>query len=209
MRTRTTRPLTMAALVVAAGLALAACASSGSTSSAGSAGGSSGPTTTASGTGTPGASADCPQATSSTQATVPAAGEPTATVPPGPPPAHLVTRDLTVGSGAAAQAGDKVTVKYVGVSWTCKFIFDASWTDGAPGGTFTFTLGAGQVIPGWDHGIVGMKVGGRRELIIPPSLAYGPNGQPPTIVPNDTLIFVVDLVSVQPPATTGTTTTGG
>ncbi len=209
MRTRSTRPLTMVALVVTAGLALAACASSPSTSSAGTAGGGSGPTTTASGTGTLGASSDCPQATSSTQATVPAPGEPTVTVPSGPPPAHLRISDLTVGSGAVAQAGDSVTVKYVGVSWTCKFIFDASWTDHAtPTGTFTFTLGAGQVIPGWDHGIVGMKVGGRRELIIPPSLAYGPNGQPPTIVPNDTLIFVVDLVSVQPPASTGTTVAG-
>ena len=204
MSTRIPRSLSAATLTLVAGLALAACASSTSAPATTAASGSSGPSTSAPATGTLGATSDCPQATASTQATVPAQGEPKITVPSGPPPADLVVKDLQVGAGATAQVGDSVTVRYVGVSWTCRFIFDASWTDhGSPTGTYTFTLGAGQVIPGWDHGIVGMKVGGRRELTIPPSLAYGPNGRPPTIVPDDTLIFVIDLVSVQPAPTTG------
>lgn len=98
-----------------------------------------------------------------------------------------------MGSGSTAAADETVTVQYDGYSWTTKKEFDASWNRGQP---FSFPLGEGQVIQGWDEGVVGMKVGGRRELIIPPSLGYG--AQPPTsaIAPNDTLIFVVDLVSV-------------
>ncbi|HVW35563.1 MAG TPA: FKBP-type peptidyl-prolyl cis-trans isomerase [Acidimicrobiia bacterium] len=102
-------------------------------------------------------------------------------------------KDLIVGKGKEAQAGQKVSVQYVGVAFSTKKQFDASWDRGQP---FNFTLGAGDVIKGWDQGVVGMKVGGRRQLVIPPDLAYGPNGYPPVIGPNETLVFVVDLVSV-------------
>jgi peptidylprolyl isomerase len=123
-----------------------------------------------------------------------AATKPTVKVPSGPAPKQLVAKDLKTGSGATAEAGDQVTVQYVGVGYKSKEEFDASWDRGEP---FSFTLGAGEVIPGWDQGVEGMKVGGRRELIIPPELAYGPAGAPPAIGPNETLIFVVDLVGVQ------------
>ena len=120
--------------------------------------------------------------------------KPTVTVPKGAPPAKLVENDLEVGTGPAAKAGDQVTVQYVGVGYDSGEQFDASWDRGEP---FPFNLGAGEVIPGWDEGIEGMKVGGRRELIIPPDLAYGSAGFPPAIGPNETLIFVVDLVATK------------
>lgn len=125
-----------------------------------------------------------------------AAGEktrPKVTVPTGAPPKQLETKEIEKGTGAEAKAGDEVTVQYVGVDYKSGEEFDASWDRNEP---FPFTLGAGEVIPGWDQGIEGMKVGGRRELIIPPELAYGPEGRPPAIPPNETLIFVVDLVAV-------------
>jgi peptidylprolyl isomerase len=112
----------------------------------------------------------------------------------GAPPKKLVTDDLEEGTGPAAKAGDAVTVQYVGVNYESGKEFDASWDRGEP---FTFTLGSGEVIPGWDEGIEGMKVGGRRELIIPPELGYGSTGSPPAIPPNETLIFVVDLEAVE------------
>ncbi|HET7120064.1 MAG TPA: FKBP-type peptidyl-prolyl cis-trans isomerase [Solirubrobacterales bacterium] len=144
---------------------------------------------------TSGTSASAPQEEStSAQQPEAAATKPTVKVPSGPPPKQLVTKDLKTGSGATAKAGDQVTVQYVGVGYESKEEFDASWDRGEP---FSFTLGAGEVIPGWDQGVEGMKVGGRRELIIPPELAYGPAGAPPAIGPNETLIFVVDLVGVQ------------
>ncbi len=120
--------------------------------------------------------------------------KPTVTVPPGAPPTQLSVEDLIVGTGPAAKAGDSVTVQYVGVAYSSGKQFDASWDRGQP---FQFTLGEGQVIPGWDQGVVGMKVGGRRELIIPPNLAYG--SSPPAgsgIAVDDTLIFIVDLVKI-------------
>jgi peptidylprolyl isomerase len=124
----------------------------------------------------------------------PSATKPVVTVPEGPPPSKLVVRDLVVGTGAEATAGSSVTVQYVGVSWSTRKQFDASWDRGQP---FPFTVGTGQVIPGWDQGVPGMRVGGRRELIIPPSLGYGAQGQPQAgIKPNETLVFVIDLVSV-------------
>jgi peptidylprolyl isomerase len=123
----------------------------------------------------------------------PAPTKPTVTVPTGPPPTTLVVKDLKPGTGAAAQAGQTVTVQYVGVHYTTGKQFDASWDRNQP---FSFQLGAGQVIPGWDQGIVGMKVCGRRELIIPPALAYGNTSQG-DIQPGETLVFVVDLLSVQ------------
>lgn len=120
--------------------------------------------------------------------------KPTVEKPTGPPPAQLETKELIEGTGPEAKAGDTVTAQYVGVNYKSGKEFEASWDTGQP---ISFTLGVGQVIPGWDQGIVGMKVGGRRELIIPPELAYGPEGSPPTIPPNETLIFVVDLVAAK------------
>jgi peptidylprolyl isomerase len=114
--------------------------------------------------------------------------------PEGKAPRKLVKRDLRVGSGPAAQPGQLVQVQYVGVSFKTGEQFDASWDRGEP---FVFQLGAGQVIPGWDQGVAGMKVGGRRRLVVPPDLAYGAQGSPPTIGPNETLVFVVDLLAVQ------------
>jgi peptidylprolyl isomerase len=118
----------------------------------------------------------------------------------GPPPTELESHDIVVGEGATAESGDTVDVQYVGVDYSTGTEFDASWgDDGKPGDPpFSFQLGGGQVIPGWDQGVEGMKVGGRRELIIPPDLAYGAQGSPPAIGPNATLIFVVDLVDVKP-----------
>jgi peptidylprolyl isomerase len=120
--------------------------------------------------------------------------KPKVTVPNGAPPKKLEAKDLEEGSGAIAKAGDAVTVNYVGVNYKTGKEFDASWDRGEP---FTFTLGAGEVIPGWDQGVEGMKVGGRRELIIPPELGYGSAGAPPAIPPNETLVFVVDLEGVE------------
>lgn len=119
--------------------------------------------------------------------------KPKVEVPSGAPPKQLTVKDLEEGTGAAAKAGDQVTVQYVGVNYKSGKEFDASWDRGEP---FAFTLGAGEVIPGWDQGVEGMKVGGRRELIIPPQLGYGSTGAPPTIPPNETLVFVVDLEKV-------------
>ena len=124
-----------------------------------------------------------------------AATKPKVNVPSGDPPTTLQKEDLKEGTGAEAKTGQKVSVQYVGVSYSTKKQFDASWDN--PGAKpFDFTLGAGNVIQGWDEGVPGMKVGGRRQLIIPPALAYGPAGYPPVIAPNETLVFVVDLVSV-------------
>jgi peptidylprolyl isomerase len=120
--------------------------------------------------------------------------KPKVVVPKGAPPKKLEIKDITEGSGAEAKAGDEVTVQYVGVDYKTGKEFDASWDRGEP---FSFTLGAGQVIGGWDKGVVGMKVGGRRELIIPPGLAYGSAGAPPAIAPNATLVFVIDLLAIK------------
>lgn len=125
----------------------------------------------------------------------PLSKEPTIKKPTGAAPTKLVIKDLIKGTGATAADGDTVYVNYVGELYTNGKIFDASWKD-TPGKTFSFVLGEGQVIPGWDQGVKGMKVGGRRELIIPPALAYGKSGQGSTIPPNATLIFVVDLIKV-------------
>ena len=120
--------------------------------------------------------------------------KPEVTIPDGPPPTELVVEDLVVGNGAEAVNGSQVLVHYVGVAWSTKREFDASWDRGQP---LPFQLGTGGVIPGWDQGVLGMKVGGRRKLTIPPDLAYGPGGYPPVIGPNETLVFVVDLLAVQ------------
>jgi peptidylprolyl isomerase len=115
--------------------------------------------------------------------------------PEGQPPTELVVKDIEEGDGAEAKAGDTVSVQYVGESWSTGEEFDSSWSRNAE--PFEFQLGGGMVIPGWDEGVQGMKVGGRRELVIPPDLAYGPQGQPPTIAPNETLVFVIDLEKVE------------
>jgi peptidylprolyl isomerase len=119
--------------------------------------------------------------------------KPKVTVPTGAPPKQLEVEELEEGSGAEAKSGDKVTVQYVGVNYKNGKEFDSSWSRSEP---FSFSLGAGEVIPGWDQGVEGMKVGGRRELIIPPELAYGEAGAPPAIAPNETLVFVIDLLEV-------------
>jgi peptidylprolyl isomerase len=119
--------------------------------------------------------------------------KPTVTVPAGAPPKKLEETEIVEGDGPEAKPGDEVTVQYVGVGYKSQEQFDASWDRGEP---FSFTLGAGEVIPGWDEGVKGMKVGGRRELTIPAELAYGPSGSPPVIGPNETLIFIIDLLAV-------------
>lgn len=113
--------------------------------------------------------------------------------PGGQPPTKLETEEIVKGDGKTAKAGDTVTVQYVGALFKNGEEFDASWNRGQP---FPFSLGAGQVIQGWDEGVAGMKVGGRRKLTIPPDLAYGPQGSGP-IGPNETLIFIVDLKAVK------------
>jgi len=113
--------------------------------------------------------------------------------PTGAPPPRLKIDDLVPGTGPAAKPGDRVSVQYVGVSFKTGQEFDASWDRGQP---FDFQLGTGGVIPGWDQGVAGMKVGGRRRLTIPPNLAYGAQGAPPAIGPNETLVFVIDLLRV-------------
>jgi peptidylprolyl isomerase len=113
--------------------------------------------------------------------------------PDGDIPFELGVEDLVVGDGAEAVAGKKVTVHYVGVAFRSGEEFDASWNRGEP---FSFKLGKGQVIPGWDQGVLGMKVGGRRQLTIPSALAYGARGAGGVIEPHEPLIFVVDLLSV-------------
>ena len=110
------------------------------------------------------------------------------------PPTELVVEDITVGEGAEATRGSTVSAHYVGVAHSTGEEFDASWNRGAP---LDFRLGVGMVIAGWDQGIEGMKVGGRRRLTIPPHLAYGDRGAGGAIKPGETLIFVVDLMDVR------------
>jgi peptidylprolyl isomerase len=134
-----------------------------------------------------------PTSTAKTPTSGPLSKEPSVTPPSGPPPTTLVTKEIIKGTGPEAKAGDSVTVNYVGVLYKGGKEFDASWRRHEP---FTFTLGKEQVIKGWDQGVAGMKVGGRRELIIPAELGYGKTGSPPTIPPNSALVFVVDLLAV-------------
>ena len=117
--------------------------------------------------------------------------EPTISAPTGTPPTTLMTRDLVTGSGAAATSTSTVTVNYVGISWSDGAIFDSSWKRGTPA-----EFGLSQVIPGWSQGLTGAQVGTRREIIIPPDLGYGANGQG-SIKPNETLVFVVDILGVK------------
>ncbi len=114
----------------------------------------------------------------------------------GDPPTSLVAQDLIVGKGKKAAAGDLVSVQYVGVLFDNGKEFDASWNGNRPGDPFQFPLGGGAVIAGWDEGVVGMRVGGRRKLIIPPELAYGAQGYPPDIPAEAALIFDIDLKKI-------------
>ncbi|HEY4330930.1 MAG TPA: FKBP-type peptidyl-prolyl cis-trans isomerase [Ilumatobacteraceae bacterium] len=117
--------------------------------------------------------------------------KPEVTIPAGDVPTELVIEDLIVGAGHEAKAGMTVDVHYVGVAWSTGKQFDASWDRR---GTFQFPLGAGHVISGWDQGVVGMRLGGRRRLTIPPHLGYGAQGAGGVIKGNETLVFVVDLL---------------
>ena len=120
--------------------------------------------------------------------------KPTVEVPDGPPPPELQVEDLQQGSGVEAQPGRTCTMQYVGVAWSTGQQFDASWDRGQP---FSFRLGEGMVIRGWDEGVAGMKVGGRRRLTIPPAKGYGSRGAGSAIKAGETLVFVVDLVDVR------------
>jgi peptidylprolyl isomerase len=117
--------------------------------------------------------------------------KPAVTIPAEAPPTELIILDLEIGEGAEARSGGPVTVHYVGVAWSNGQEFDSSWDRNDP---FQFNLGAGQVIAGWDQGVAGMKAGGRRQLTIPPHLGYGARGAGGAIGPNETLVFVVDLL---------------
>jgi peptidylprolyl isomerase len=149
--------------------------------------------------------ATIPATTGSTGATTPKAAsvpksgplstEPKITVPKAAAPTTLLKKNIIVGTGAVAASGDELTVDYVGALYKNGSIFDASWKSAATGSPFQFQIGVGSVIPGWDRGLVGMRVGGRRELIIPPSLAYK-NVAQGKIPANSTLIFIVDLLGV-------------
>jgi peptidylprolyl isomerase len=121
------------------------------------------------------------------------ADKPDIDFPDGPPPTNLEITDLTVGDGEEAAPGHTVTVHYVGVAHSTGEEFDASYNRGEP---FVFPLGKRRVIAGWDMGVAGMKVGGRRKLVIPPHLGYGDRGAGAAIAPGETLIFVVDLLGV-------------
>jgi peptidylprolyl isomerase len=174
-------PRTLAIALIAALLALAGC------------GGDDNNTNDES-TATPEAAATETATPSATETPAAPAKKPTVKVPKGKAPKKLVVKDLKEGTGPAVQAGQTATVQYVGVNFKNGKQFDASWDRGEP---FSFAVGGGQVIPGWDQGVEGMKVGGRRLLVVPPDLGYGPDGQPPVIEPNETLVFVVDLLAIQ------------
>ena len=119
--------------------------------------------------------------------------KPEVVIPQTPAPSSLITEDITVGEGVEAVSGKTVSVHYVGVAWSTGKQFDASWDRDVP---FDFGLGAGQVISGWDKGVAGMKVGGRRKLTIPPDMGYGSQGAGGVIKGGETLVFVVDLLNV-------------
>jgi peptidylprolyl isomerase len=129
--------------------------------------------------------------TAKTPTSGPLSKEPKVTPPSGAAPTKLEIKDLITGTGPEAKAGQTVSVNYVGVLFKGGKEFDASWKRNEP---FTFALGKAQVIPGWDQGVAGMKVGGRRELVIPTALAYGPKGSGASIPPNSPLVFVIDLL---------------
>lgn len=140
---------------------------------------------------------DAPGADSSPTPAGDLGAKPEVVVPEGEgPPDELVVTELAEGDGDQATPGSTLTVHYVGVAWSSGEQFDASWDRAQP---FTFELGAGAVIQGWDRGLEGMRTGGRRQLVIPPELAYGDDGAGGVIGPDETLVFVVDLLAVEAP----------
>ena len=190
-----------AALVLAtlaAGILIAGCGGSSSSSSSIGVGEESKSAEALATTSTPAAAASTGASGATVSATTPTSGplskEPKVTPPSGPAPTKLVKKEIITGTGPEAKTGDPVTVNYVGVLYHGGKEFDASWKRNEPFGPFT--LGKREVIAGWDNGVAGMKVGGRRELIIPAGEAYGAQGRPPTIPPNAPLVFVVDLLGV-------------
>jgi peptidylprolyl isomerase len=193
--TRLTKTFSWAA-VAATSLVLAACGGSNETADIPDGSGQTTPTTTTETTTE--AAAKPPEfakPTAEVQRIADAVGEatkkrPKITKPKGDPPKELTVVDIVEGTGAAAADGETLTVDYAGTSWSTGKEFDASWKTGQP---FPVTLGQGQVIQGWEQGLVGMKKGGRRLLVIPPDLGYGETGSGADIKPNETLLFVVDL----------------
>jgi peptidylprolyl isomerase len=184
------RPSAAAATLAAAAL-VAGCGSSHPTSSI-TVGNESANTSAAATTTTTTTTPPTQNGSGQTPTSGPLSTQPVVKSPTGPAPAKLVIKDLIVGTGAAAKSGETVSVNYVGVLYKGGAEFDASWKRRQP---LTFPLGQGQVIPGWDQGVPGMKVGGRRELIIPSALAYGAQGSQ-GIPPNSPLVFVVDLLGI-------------
>jgi peptidylprolyl isomerase len=190
------KPITLTCALIAMAAAVAGCG--GSSSAAGVQLAPSAGATEAAVTSTASSSATTPTTTSSTStSTVPLPAalktKPKVVPPSGPPPKGLEVKDLIKGTGPAATATSSITVQYVGILYKGGKQFDASWNDGNGQPT---TLPLSGVIKGWQEGIPGMRVGGRRELIIPPSLGYGPSGSPPKIPGNATLEFVIDLHGV-------------
>jgi peptidylprolyl isomerase len=182
-------------MLAAAALGLGACSSTPSASSqttTASTAGAQTPSTTAPSTAPGGSSAIAPIPSQDLSPAGSPGVAPTVVVPSGSPPTQLESADLIVGTGPAAAAGDSVTVQYVLATYSARKVIQSSWT----GQPYQFTLGEGQVISGWDKGVVGMRVGGRRELIIPPALGYGERVPGPGIAANDTLVFVIDLQKI-------------
>jgi len=196
-------PIRRASLPYAAAIAVAVLAAGCGSSSSGSSADKAiqpAPSGTPSATATPPATASTPTVTAPANPAL--AKKPKIAKPNGPPPKKLIVHDLVKGKGPAVVAGEMLTVQYVGVLYRNGKQFDASWDRGTP---FPFTVGVGGVIPGWDQGLIGMRVGGRRQLVIPASLAYGAQARPGTppnvgIPANSALIFDIDLLSAQAPA---------
>lgn len=187
------RPFLAVSSALALSLAAAACGSSSTTTSPSPAQASTAPSTAPAPPTTAGVTAPVtgtvPAVTGATDLTK----EPMVAAGTGAPPTALTGQDLVAGTGTAATAtSSQVTVQYVGAFFTDGKVFDASWTRNAPA---TFPLNG--VVPGFRDAIIGMKIGGRREVVIPPALGYGADGQPPTIPGNSTLVFVIDLLAVQ------------
>jgi peptidylprolyl isomerase len=177
--------LTLIAVVAAFGIV--ACGGDDDSGGGGSSGGNAAITKQDTGTETSPSPAEAEKALKDTSS------KPVIPQPTGSPPRRLVIEDIVKGKGRAAKRGDTVIVNYVGENFSNGKEFDASWDRGQP---FAVQLGAGGVIAGWEKGLVGIKEGGRRMLTIPPELGYGPAGSPPDIPPNETLVFVIDAVSV-------------
>ena len=185
-------------LLIAAGALGAAVAGCGSSSTApgvvlAPSGGATADSTTASVPSSTSTTATSSAASVPTPKTGPLSKQPVILAPKGNPPKTVQTKDLVKGTGAVAKSGDTITVNYVGALYKGGKVFDASWKRNQ---TFTTALSSSAVIPGWVTGIAGMKVGGRRQLIIPPAQGYGAKGQPPAIPANATLIFDVDLLKI-------------